>query len=183
MPAVSPITQLREIESKSLAKQSLVPVEARHFAQWRGVGFRIGDLEVVAAMSNVVEVLKPVECTRVPSCKVWFEGIANVRGLLVPVTDLYGFLYGGDRRPPEQSGRIVVFRLTNTVAGLLVSGVTGIRSFRKDSIDNEYPETPEQLKPFLIGCFHHAGDHFPVFDFNRLVSNERFMHVAEKVDT
>lgn len=183
MAAVSPMTQLREIESKSLAKKALVSTEARHFTQWRGVGFRVGDLEVVASMSNVVEVLKPVECTRVPSSKAWFEGIANIRGLLVPVTDLYGFLYGEDRRPPTHSARIVVFRLTNTVAGLYVTGVTGIRSFRKDSIDNEYPEIPEQLKPFLIGCFHHAGDHFPVFDFNRLVSNERFMHVAEKIDT
>lgn len=182
MSAVSPIKQLREIESKSLAKQALVPTEAQHFAEWRGVGFRIDSLELVSSMSNIVEVLKPVECTRVPSSKVWFEGIANVRGLLVPVTDLHGFLYGGERRPPSQSSRIVVFRLTNTVAGLLVTSVTGIRSFRKDSIDNEYPEMPEQLKPFLVGCFHRAGDDFPVFDFNRLVSNERFMHVAEKVD-
>lgn len=183
MTAVSPIAQLREIESKSLAKQALVPTEAGHFTQWRGVGFRIGDLEVVAAMTNILEVLKPVECTRVPSSKAWFEGIANVRGLLVPVTDLNSFLYGGDRRPSPQAARIVVFKLTNTVAGLLVTSVTGIRSFRKDGMDNEYPEIPEQVKPFLVGCFHHAGDHFPVFDFNRLVSNERFMHVAEKMDT
>jgi twitching motility protein PilI len=182
MSAVSPISQLRDIESKSLAKKALAPAEARHFTQWRGVGFRIGDLEVVASMSTIVEVLKPVECTRVPSSKAWFEGIANVRGLLVPITDLHGFLYGGDRRPPAQSSRVIVFRLTNTVAGLLVTAVTGIRSFRKDGMDNEYPETPEPMKPFLIGCFHHAGDDFPVFDFNRLVSNERFMHVAEKVD-
>lgn len=182
MVAVSPITQLREIESKSLAKQALVPVEAQHFTQWRGVGFRVGDVEIVASMSNIVEVLKPVECTRVPSSKVWFEGIANVRGLLVPVTNLHGFLYGGERHPPVQSSRIIVFRLTNTVAGLLVTSVTGIRSFRKDSMDSEYPEISEQLKPFLAGCFHYAGDDFPVFDFNRLVSNERFMHVAEKVD-
>src|SRR5690606_2494746 len=139
MLTVSPITQLREIENKSLAKQALVPAEARHFTQWRGVGFKIGGLEVVASMSNIVEVLKPVECTRVPSSKIWFEGIANVRGLLVPITDIYAFLHGGDRRPPAQSARIVVFRLTNTVTGLLVTAVTGIRSFRKDSMDNEYP--------------------------------------------
>lgn len=182
MNAASPIAQLRDIESKSLARKAMLPATAERFNEWRGVGFRVGELEIVAKMQNVVEVLHPTPCTRVPSSKNWFEGIANVRGQLVPVTDLYGFLMG-ERQPPNRSSRIVVFKLTNTVAGLQVTSVTGIRSFREDTLDQEYPAVPEQLKPFLSGCFHNAGDDFPVFDFNRLVSNERFMHILEKTDT
>jgi twitching motility protein PilI len=181
MSAASPIAQLREMESKSLAKQAMLPATAERFNEWRGVGFRISGLEIVAKMQNVVEVLHPTPCTRVPSSKPWFEGIANVRGQLVPVTDLHGFLMG-EQLPPSKSSRIIVFRLTNTVAGLQVSAVTGIRSFREDMMDQEYPAVSEQLKPFLAGCFHNAGDDFPVFDFNRMVSNERFMHILEKTE-
>ena len=179
---VSPIAQLRDIETRSLAKKSQLPTTAERFNEWRGVGFRIGNLEIVTSMDNIVEILEPVTCTRVPSSTQWFDGIANVRGQLVPVTDLHSFLMG-ERHPPNRSMRVVVFRLTNTLVGLGVSSVTGIRNFREDSMDQDLPDVPEQLRPFLVGCYHRAGDDFPVFDFNRIVSNERFMHIVEAVDS
>jgi twitching motility protein PilI len=181
MAAASPIELLREIESKSLAKKAIAVTDQARANEWRGVGFKLGEIELVASMDNVVEVLDPMECTSVPSSKIWFDGIANVRGQLVPVSDLYSFLYG-ERRPIDRDTRILVFKLANTVAGLTVSGVTGIRSFPEDSRDQRMSEVTEHVKPFVVGCYHRAGDDFPIFDFNRLVADERFMHITEATD-
>ncbi len=181
MAVSSPIELLFDIESKSLAKQALTVAEQRQANEWRGVGFRVGDIELVTPMSKIVEVLDPLTCTRVPSSKVWFDGIANVRGLLVPVSDLYSFLYG-ERREDDRDTRIVVFRLTNSVAGLTVSAVTGIRSFLEDSQDQNLPDVDDKLRPFIVGCYHRAGEDYPVFDFNRLVGNERFMQITDIAD-
>jgi twitching motility protein PilI len=181
MVATSPFDMLREIESKSLARKALAVTNQARANEWRGVGFKIGDIELVAPIMTVVEVLDPIHCTRVPSSKVWFDGIANVRGQLVPVSDLHGFLYG-ERRPQDRDTRVLVFRLANTVAGLTVSAVTGIRSFAEDNRDQRVSGIDEQLKPFVVGCYHRAGDDYPVFDFNRLVSNERFMQITERAE-
>ena len=181
MAAASPIDLLREIESKSLAHKSLTVTEQARANEWRGVGFRVGGKELVASMISVVEVLDPIQCTRVPSSKVWFDGIANVRGQLVPVSDLYSFLYG-ERRPQDRDTRILVFKLANTVAGLTVGAVTGIRSFPEESRDQRMPDIDEPLRPFVVACFHRGGSDYPVFDFNRLVGNDRFMHITETAE-
>jgi twitching motility protein PilI len=178
MPAMSAIEQLREIESKSLARGALVVQNAQMQAQWRGIGFKVGNTELVTSMQHIAEILKIVEYTRIPSSKIWFEGIANVRGQLVPVTDFYSFLYG-KRLPVDRDTRMIMFRLANSVSGLVVTGVTGIRSFREDTLDQDATGIEDQLIPFLSGCFHQGGDDYPVFDFSRLLNDERFMHVTE----
>lgn len=177
MPAMSAIEQLREIESKSLSRGALV-VQNRQQAEWRGIGFRIGEIELVTPMQHIAEILKVVEYTRIPSSKIWFEGIANVRGQLVPVTDFYSFLYG-KRLPADRDTRMILFRLANSVSGLVVTGVTGIRSFRDDSLDQDAAGIDDAFIPYLSGCFHQGGDNYPVFDFSRLLNDERFMHVTE----
>jgi twitching motility protein PilI len=178
MPAMSAIEQLRDIESRSLSRGALVVQNIQAKAQWRGIGFRIGDTDLVTSMQHVAEVLKVVQYTRIPSSKIWFEGIANVRGQLVPVTDFYSFLYG-TRLPVDRDARIILFRLANSVSGLVVTSVTGIRSFREDLLDQDATGIDDLLIPYLSGCFHQGGDAYPVFDFSRLLNDERFMHVTE----
>lgn len=178
MPAMSAIEQLREIESKSLARGALIVQNVHMMAQWRGIGFKIGETELVTSMQHIAEVLKVVEYTRIPSSKLWFEGIANVRGQLVPVTDFYSFLYG-KRLPPDRDTRMILFRLANSVSGLVVSSVTGIRSFREDTLGQDASEIDDHFIPYLSGCFHQNDNSYPVFDFSRLLNDERFMHVTE----
>lgn len=177
MSTLSAIAKLNDIESKSLSKHALVATTQTRSQEWRGVGFRVGKLELVAQMGSVVEVLDPVKCTQVPASEHWFQGIANVRGQLVPVTDLYAFIYN-EPSALERNARVLVFKLASSVAGLTVNSVSGIRSFPEDNIDYHLPELDDQIKPFVMGCFHRAGDDYPVFDFNRLVANERFMHIS-----
>lgn len=178
MAAVSALEQLKQIESKSLSRKALAIAGGQRAQEWRGVGFRVGGTELVASMDTVVEALEPVTCTRVPSAKLWFEGIANVRGQLVPISDLYAFLFG-ERQPAGRDTRILVFKLANTVAGLVVTAITGVRNFPPDAQNEKTGDLDPVFKPFVTSCFHRGGENYPVFDFKRLVGNERFMHIME----
>jgi hypothetical protein len=57
--------------------------------------------------------------------------------------------------------------------------VTGIRSFREDTLNQDAAGIDDHIIPYLSGCFHQGGDNYPVFDFSRLLNDERFMHVTE----
>lgn len=178
MTVASAIAKLKEIESKSLARHALTVVDQARGKEWRGIGFFVGETTLVTSMDSVVEVLDLEKCTRVPSSGQWFEGIANVRGQLVPVSDLYSFVFD---KPSfrDRNTRMIVFKMASSVTGLIVSSVTGIRSFPQETMDQDYPELDESIKPFVVGCFHRGGEDYPVFDFNRLVANERFMQITE----
>ena len=178
MNALSSIEYLHSVASHSRDRQSLAIVDAQQTLQWRGVGFKVGPTELVASMLNIVELLPPMEYTQLPWSKNWFCGIASIRGQLVPITDMHGFFYG-ERQPTDRNTRVLIFRLASTVAGLVVTSVTGIRNFKEDALDRQYMMPEKPFKPFVIGCFHREGIDYPVFDFDRLISNERFMRVTE----
>ncbi|WP_227511786.1 chemotaxis protein CheW [Psychrobacter sp. ENNN9_III] len=55
---------------------------------WRGIVFEIGGQRLIAPMGEVSEVLAMPEYTSMPLVKSWMLGIANVRGRLLPITDL-----------------------------------------------------------------------------------------------
>ena len=59
---------------------------------WQGVVFEIGGQRLVAPMGQVSEILTMPEYTSVPLVKPWMLGIANIRGRLLPLTDLSRFL-------------------------------------------------------------------------------------------
>ncbi len=179
MTATSPIEQLLEIESKVLSHKENLPQVAEAVAEWRGVGFKIGNAELVVSMLDVVEVLDPVTCTRIPSSKIWFEGIANIRGQLVPITNLYGFLHSEVPAATMQE-RVIIFRFANSITGLLVSAVTGIRSFRADSMTQNTQALDEPLSSYIMGAFPRIGDdEVPVFDFMKLANSEQFLSISE----
>ena len=59
---------------------------------------------LLTRMGEVSEILDPPDYTRVPGVKDWVVGIANVRGSLLPLMDLKGFVtfHGGLGTPEGQ---------------------------------------------------------------------------------
>ena len=49
---------------------------------------------LLAKMDDVSEILPPPETIRVPGVTHWVNGLANIRGSLMPILDMNGFLYG-----------------------------------------------------------------------------------------
>lgn len=112
---------------------------------WQGVVFEIGGQRLVAPMGQVSEVLTMPEYTSVPLVKPWMLGIANIRGRLLPLTDLSRFLQVPSRLSQMSQRKVIVVEHDNVFSGLLVDQVLGIEQFTKDQY---YPEAIEPNSPF-----------------------------------
>src|ERR1700758_3164570 len=63
-------------------------IAAGQTQSWTGLGFRLRERWLVAPREDVREVITVPRMTRVPGARPWMLGVANVRGNLLPITDL-----------------------------------------------------------------------------------------------
>ena len=93
-PAADPVALLKQIEECCRACSVELPGNARTENEWSGIAFRIGGNNLVTPLGEVVEILDVPELTIVPLTQPWVCGLANLRGNLLPVIDLNGYLNG-----------------------------------------------------------------------------------------
>lgn len=177
MSALSPLDQLRDIESRTAQNAAGLPSEEEVQDTWTGVGFFVGQQELLAPLHDVVEILDPIECTRIPSVKPWFKGLANIRGNLLPVIDFHQFLYG-ESLPQTGSTRVVVFRDEGVNAGIIVSNVVGMRHFQVDERVDKSTSLDECLTDYVLYAFQRSGEAWDVFSFKDLAESELFTQIA-----
>ena len=109
------------------------PLQDTRLQQWSGIGFRIAGQWFVAPMGEVAEVLHEPRCTLMPGVKAWVKGVANLRGRLLPVMDLGGFL-GLELSKARKQRRVLVVEYNDLFVGLLVDEVVGMQHFAQDAL-------------------------------------------------
>lgn len=113
------------------------------------VGFIIGDEEYAIPILNIVEIIKPIEFTRVPSVPEYVLGVFNIRGSVIPLIDL--------RRkfnlPPMNNTvdtRYIVMKGKHNTAGFVIDRLTEAIRINKNRIDPA-PETLSGEKGMIYG--------------------------------
>jgi len=177
MNTSDPFDLLLDLEKRTLKHSAGLPMLDEVQEEWVGVGFRIGDSKLIASMSDVKEILDMPEFTLVPGVKSWIVGVANVRGSLLPIMDMKGFLLGDDTKQ-RQKGRVIVIDYKGFNTGLIVEEVYGMRHFREGDTTDDVPEVHEKISPYIEGAFKQEDEHWPVFDFNVMAADDRFLHAA-----
>lgn len=173
----NPVEILAEIERRARANAAGLPQQEDIREQWSGMGFRLGEHWMLAPLDEVAELLTLPSMTRVPGAKGWVLGIANVRGNLLPIMDLNGYLY--DRRTVVgKRSRVLVINHRGVFAGLLVDDVTGLRHFEAEDRLSERPEADVETLPYLERGFELDGRAWPVFSMRKLAESPLFMQVA-----
>lgn len=173
----SPILTLLELEQRSKQYAHSLPQQIEVKTTWDGVGFRLGEYTLVAPMEQVREILTQVTISRIPGAKEWVKGVANVRGNLLPILDLNGFVFGKVAKMNRRS-RVLVIQHNGITAGLVVNEVLGMRHFLDEEFDREPPQVAAELQRMLDGGFHQRGEVWGVFDIHRLAEMPEFMQVA-----
>lgn len=177
MKTGAPFDLLLEIERQCQLNAANLPAAGDGEEKWVGVGFRVGNDKLIAAMSEVEEILDLPAVTKVPGVKSWVVGVANVRGSLLPIMDLKGYLLGEDMLN-RKKGRVIVIDYKGFNTGLVVDEVYGMRHFLiKDKID-EKPNVHENISQYVDNMFKHEGENWPVFSFENIVKDERFSHAS-----
>lgn len=174
-----PYERLRRLRERGEARDAALPAQDDSREEWSGVGFRIGGRRFVGAMGEVTEILAYPDLSRIPHSKAWVRGIANVRGNLLPVMDLSGYL-GRGRVTLNRSSRVLVIDQEGVVAGLLVEEVLGLRRFYIEQWRGDPGDEDVAVAPYITGLFQRDDGAWPVFSMARLARHPEFLKVADQ---
>ena len=163
---------LLDIDRRCRLLAADLPSQETRLQRWSGIGFRVGPHWYVAPMGEVAEVLHEPRCTLMPGVKAWVKGVANLRGRLLPVMDLGGFL-GLELSRARKQRRVLVVEYNDLFVGLLVDEVVGMQHFAQDALQaNAVPGAP-----FIQGQFD-GEPLWQVFSPFALAQAPGFMDVA-----
>ena len=172
-----PFDLLLDLERRTVKHSAGLPTLDQVKDEWVGVGFRIGDSKLIVAMSDVKEILDLPEFTIVPGVKSWIVGVANVRGSLLPIMDMKGYLLGEDIKQ-RHKGRVIVIDYKGFNTGLVVEEIYGMRHFRESDETSDIPEVHESISPYIERAFKQDGEYWPVISFQEITQDERFAHAS-----
>lgn len=173
-----PFSLLRDIEARSRKHAVGMPQQVRAQQMWSGIGFRIGESRLLTPVGDVSEMIRPPEqLTRVPGVRPWVRGVANIRGSLLPIIDLTGWL-GGEMRNPGKRSRVLIINRDELTAGLLVDEVVGLRQFFAEERSDDVTALAPMVQPAAHGCYQRNDEVWGVITVDDLVSRDNFMQAA-----
>jgi twitching motility protein PilI len=172
-----PYDLLLEIEQRCQANAAGLPTLDRAEDEWVGVGFRIGTEKLIAVMGEVKEILDLPAYTSLPGVKSWMVGVANVRGNLLPLMDLKGYIMGEDI-DQRKKGRVIVIDYKGFNTGLIVEEVYGLKHFLAKDQADKLPDVDKSILPYIEMAFNEQDNEWPVFSFKHMTQDERFNQVS-----
>ncbi len=176
---VDPYRVLADIDARARSLSEGLPAQEDVIELWNGIGFTLAGHKFVAAMGEVIEILTVPRYTQVPGVKTWMNGIANVRGRLLPILDLAHFFGLSHKGRTNRDRRVLIIEHGEVFSGLIVDSVLGMQYFPVDSFQSGVADVPEKMKSFVTGCYDRSQDRWSVFSTESLVLNENFLTVAE----
>lgn len=177
--ADQPFELLLELERRARSAMSAAGHSGETADEWVGIAFRVGGESFVANRSDVREVMPvPESLTRVPGSKPWLRGVTNVRGELLTVVDLRGYL-GAGGVAPDRHGRVLVMASRDVPTGLLVDQVFGFRRFARDEYVRQSPTPVLRCEQYLKGAYERGSETWPRFDFSALLEDDNFLRAGE----
>ncbi|MGA1794472.1 MAG: chemotaxis protein CheW [bacterium] len=114
------------------------------------VTFFLDAEEYALPVSQVREIKRVGEITRVPNAPQHIRGVMNLRGRIVPVLELKKRLQLGEAAI-DMDSRIVVVEQGNRVLGLMVDRVSQVMNIAAEQIDNAPEEVVQVNENYLKG--------------------------------
>lgn len=177
MKTSDPFKLLQDMEHRCLTSSAGLPASGRADDEWVGVAFRIGNDRLIAPMSEVAEILELPEYTAVPGVKAWVVGVANVRGNLLPLMDLKGFLTGSVMKN-RRKGKVIVIDYKGFNTGLIVEEVFGMKHFLMKDEVIDLPDVHAGVKPYVSKAFTLEDYCWPVYNFNLMTNDDNFANAS-----
>jgi len=174
---IHPFDLLQVLEEQSKNNAKGLPQQTETRAVWSGIGFRLGDIEMVAPLTQVNEILHSPSLTLVPGTLPWIKGLANIRGTLLPIVDLQNYL-GQPSIHLQQQSRILVIHQGELIVGLLVDEVVGLRHFDPEDRIMRIRKMNPAMKIHIRGAFKQNEKTWHLFDMSTLIEDPQFYKVA-----
>jgi purine-binding chemotaxis protein CheW len=135
------------------------------------VSFRLGSEEYGVDISQVQEIIRMVEVTRVPRAPHFMEGVINLRGQLIPIIDLRT-RFGMPRIAATKSTRIVVTEIGTKRVGIVVDSVSEVLNIPIEQVEDA-PEMVAGVGTEYIQGVGKMGDRLIIMlDLTMVISSE-----------
>ncbi len=97
------------------------------------VGFTVGNEEFCFDIRKVLEVIRMVPITAVPSAPADVEGIINLRGRIIPIIDFRRRFTIADERSTDDAEKVIVVAAAKgSTVGFIVDGVSQVLKLPPD---------------------------------------------------
>ncbi len=153
--------------SPSEALTRFVPGEQTHHTEARKIvpirfGFRVGDIGLLVPAGMISELVEELEIYPLPTTPIWFPGLINLRGGLIPVFDLKKLFNLED--PGGEKPNLLVLDAGAGAVGLFIDGLpltidTGERM-------KQIPPLPEILRTHSQAVYMRERGIWVDFDFD-----------------
>lgn len=175
--AIHPFDTLQRYQARCLKIAHDHPVQKQVNTEWSGLGYELGNHKIVTPLNEVSEYLNIPNFTRIPRVKSWLTGITNVRGRLVPILDLNGFL-GFEQKIASSKKRLLVVENSELVCGFSVNSIFGLQTFTAESFHSGAPTDHEKLRPFISGYFEKNNQIWFVLNLKKVLEHDYFFDIA-----
>jgi purine-binding chemotaxis protein CheW len=144
--------------------------EESHVRQF--VTFIVGDEVFAVDMAPVQEIIRIPSVVRVPMAPGTLEGLANLRGRVLPIVSLRR-VFGFEERDDDDSTRAIVIDLGQPL-GFVVDRVASVVGVEISKIEDVSSISGTIDTDLLTGLIKDVGGHgmIMVLDFAKLISNE-----------
>lgn len=96
--------------------------------------FRLGEERYGVDISQVREIIRPSQITRIPNAPDFVEGVINLRGQITTIVNLRK-RFGMTPKPIDNDTRIIVVEYNNAVIGMMVDTVNEVKYLAQKDIE------------------------------------------------
>ncbi len=178
--SLDPFEILIDIERSCRSQSKSIPHKRESGQVWQGIGFITANKHFLSPLTEIKEVLTTPRITPLPAAAPWFLGVANLRGHVLPVTDLEAFLFG-TRHTLSTASRVLVVNFEKTGVGFLVQQVLGVQRLLNKTMKTIIEEEMvEGVKEHLQGEFIDGLTQWFVLSLQSLSQTAQFYHVVRE---
>jgi twitching motility protein PilI len=152
-PMLAPVAALTRFRPDISGLSSRTRERSEYIRQ----GVKVGAAGIFLPYLEKVEIIELESVCPIPNTPMWFMGMINNRGNLLPVFDLKLFM----EMKVEQSSRwLMVLGSGGKAAGLCIdtlpAAIENPQQVGVDQVDAQ-ASIPDTLRPYLVGTYSHNG--------------------------
>ena len=129
-------------------------------------GFRLSNYGFLLKVNETAEVIRTQEICQIPETPEWLMGIANQRGILFPVFNLFDFFKIDNKQCNDW---ILYFGEGSKAVGIKINQLPVIVKINKKDKYLDYKDkTPDFLLPYIIDAYNYNGSIWYNISFDEL---------------
>lgn len=158
-----------EAEEKEASKKPTVRV----------LKFMLGQEYYCILITQVKEVIRIPEVTRIPLAPAFVKGAVNLRGAILSVLDIREFFGLGALEKPVEA-RIIVTDASGYTVGILADAVLGTDNIEEDLIQQPLATLRQELRNYTKGQIQWQDKILILLDLEKVLKSEEIENLRRK---